>query len=479
MTEAAGPAPAALRPGPVILVLLASTAAAAVVAFLPLTLAAAVAVLCGLLVVAFWSFLRPLLLAHLVIWSAAFGGLWRHLDEIGVGGATITLSGVRWLGIAAGAAALLALRPRTASVPLYFLPLYAFFAWMLLRWLAAGANPGGASDLLFYLLPALIGTYGYSALVADGPAGARSIERSLQSSIVVPILLYTVTLQVGLVQITPAGPKGIIGPRPVATFLLVILASALASVRYRPGRRWRYLGLALLASALIIFTASRLATVVALLLWGVFSLHPRRLSRLLPRALLAVAMAAGVLTLAPSLRDRLFHHTPVDLREAIQQVQLSGRDQMWRATIEHGWQRPLVGWGAGSARPVVAEALLWKGRDEPPTSYPPHNEYLQVFHDGGLIGLALLLTAWAMVLMHHGLAWRRQHRLGARDAARLHWTGVLLVISVLISAAGDNTLHYPVVLAPMFLLLAAADRASGPPPSKLLADDSNEEPSHA
>ncbi len=468
----------ALRPGPVIAAVLASAAAAVVVALVPVTPSLVLVVLGGLLVVAYWSFLRPLLLAHLVIWSAAMGGLWRHLDEIGVGGATITLSGIRWLGIAAGAVALLALRPRSASIPRYLLPLYAFFVWMLVRWLAAGANPAGASDLLFYLMPALIGTYGYSALVDRGAAGARSIERSLQASIVVPIVLYAVTLQVGLVQITPGGPKGIIGPRPVATFMLVILASALASVRYRPQLRWRFVGLAVLASSVIVFTASRLATVVALLLWGIFSLHPRRLGRLFPRAMVAVVMAATVLALAPNLRDRLFHHTPVDLEEAIQLVQLSGRDMMWRTTIEHGWQRPLVGWGASSARPVVADALLWKGRAELPTSYPPHNEYLQVFHDGGLIGLALLLVAWATVLVHHGLAWRRQHQLGDRDAARLHWTGVMLVISVLISAAGDNTLHYPVVLAPMFLLLAAADRAGGQP-SKRQSDHPTEELSHA
>lgn len=94
----------------------------------------------------------------------------------------------------------------------------------------------------------------------------------------------------------------------------------------------------------------------------------------------------------------------------------TGRDQVWRESIRVILQRPIFGWGTGSAERVFEEAaaqgrLHW-------AAYTTHNSVLGIILAQGMIGLALMLAAAASY-------WVRARR--APDLARTSLL-VLLII---------------------------------------------------
>ncbi len=78
--------------------------------------------------------------------------------------------------------------------------------------------------------------------------------------------------------------------------------------------------------------------------------------------------------------------------DAVKQLQLSGRRQLWRGALEAIARQPLVGYGPGDTGATIAPFVEGKY-----TGYNPHNSYLRVFVDSGLIGgfayLAFLVLA--------------------------------------------------------------------------------------
>src|SRR5690606_5772672 len=66
-------------------------------------------------------------------------------------------------------------------------------------------------------------------------------------------------------------------------------------------------------------------------------------------------------------------------------VSLSGRGLLWLQTWRHAMQAPLTGHGTGSAE-------VYLGTELQTVTAQPHNDYLRVFHDSGIIGLVTLLV---------------------------------------------------------------------------------------
>jgi O-antigen ligase len=245
----------------------------------------------------------------------------------------------------------------------------------------------------------------------------------------------------------------VIGPRPLATYLLIILSLGLAEWRYALNKTYRVRGalISLLSLSIIVFTLSRTATATALLLFAIFTINPNRLWKLLPSALLAIILSASLLFGIPSLRARLFHASPSNLSEARKYLVVSGRDIMWPVTFNHALEKPIFGWGPGSARLLLGSHT--PNREE----HHPHNEYLQVFHDTGIIGLVLLLSAWLLLIVNYWKRWKFAHL--SKDILRAKWNmaATLNILLVLINAVVDNTLHYTFIIAPVFIIIGCTD----------------------
>lgn len=403
----------------------------------------------------FW----PTVPLHVLFLTAAAGGFLRSIDGFHVGNTVITISGIRW-GVLVGILLMvMTIQRKLPRPPYFFYAFLPFLLFMTFRWFETGRDARGLKDLLFYTLPLLVGTYTVCFLQPNVRSRSRNLRLSIFASAAVPVVLFILFLSLGMVKMTANGPKGAIGARPIATYLLLVLAVALSMWRYRTSRRKAVFAAFMIGFIflMIVLSASRTAAGVAILLLAILNLEPKNLLRqLFPRFAVAAVGIAIVFLIFPSLRERLFYRTPDNLTEAVQLLNVSGRNQMWDITAKHALKRPILGWGPGSARPLIARSIAWK-RPVKPVEYPPHNEYLQIFHDGGLIGLALFLGAWGLIAVKMYHAWqaaeKERHN---QDALTWYFAGILTIFIVAINALVDNTLHYASVMCPVFILLGCA-----------------------
>ncbi len=78
----------------------------------------------------------------------------------------------------------------------------------------------------------------------------------------------------------------------------------------------------------------------------------------------------------------------------------TGRTRIWAVVIDLWLQRPLFGYGPGSAKFILpVHPMLFKAAAH------PHNMYLSVLFAGGLVGITLFLTSLVMTLRR---AWAKQ-----------------------------------------------------------------------
>jgi O-antigen ligase len=402
-------------------------------------------------------FVRPTLLFYFIILFSALSGLLRTFDSMDVGATTLTVSGLRWVWIAGMVVVLLGARFRRVYAPRYMVPFGLFLLWTTIRWLAGPMNSSGLKDILFYGLPPLVGSCAFLEFSTQHGT-AESLERVLLLSVLVPVALYAILIPVGLVHLTGNGPQGIVGPRPIALYLVITLSLALANWRYGETPRTKRYGtiVSLIALGVILFTLSRMAAVVALVLFGIHRINPLKpLRALLGVALVAVAVL-GILLLIPQYRERSFFTDEIRVEVTddyqVQGLNTHGRNRMWPATYMHAIENPMVGWGPGSSRMLMAKVLAGTDRER-----HPHNEYLQIFHDMGMIGLVLWLLAWGPLLLKHWKGWRSAQLCEDHFLARWNMAATFCIAAVLLTAVTGNTFHYAFVMVPSFVIIALAD----------------------
>ncbi|UZN04297.1 O-antigen ligase family protein [Cellulomonas sp. S1-8] len=167
---------------------------------------------------------------------------------------------------------------------------------------------------------------------------------------------------------------------------------------------------------------------------------------LLSRATGVLLLSLGVLVLgalaSPVGRGRLAEFTAAPSAEA------EGNSLLWRyeawGKIIDAWQTsPVTGLGLGATMPggVLVTNI-------------PHNEYLWLLAEMGVLGLGLLVL---VVLATVGLVLRFVRQGAARENAALV---VTLVAATALNASADNTLHFTPSLYALTLLLATAWRCA-------------------
>lgn len=406
-------------------------------------------------------FAYPELLLYFVFISSAFTSLLRNFDSLSIGATSLTVSGLRWMGLA-GAALLLGsglwlLRSRIRFPRRYWLFL-PFLAWTLARWVTSPWGTAGLKDVLFYALPIVVGLYTLVVLSVRGERLAQAVENVALWTAYLPGVLYAILIPAGLVYYTENGPKGIMEPRGVVVFLLVILTIALAGWRYGRGvgerRRGRFVSLVIVST--ILFTLSRTASLVAVALIGLHRINPSKPLRILFMGVLVAICVLALLLSIPPLRERFFFGDQLDLsgEYLTRALNTSGRNRMWPVTYIHAQEKLAIGWGPGSARLLVASDVF---AGEKGAEYHPHNEYLQILHDLGLIGLILWVLAWVPMLWVHWRQWKDADRMSAAVTAKWEMAAVFCIVIMLLTAITDNTFHYPHVTGPSFVVIAVAD----------------------
>lgn len=400
------------------------------------------------------ALIYPSLLLYTVIIVSASATVFREV-AIPLGNTEMTLSGFLWFGIALMAVLYVVVNFRQVRIPRYIWPFIAFAAWAVIRWAIASTGFLGLKDLLWYSMPVLFGLFVPLALGKTKEAviaSVRRLEKVFLYSALIPVVLYTIALLSGSAEMTWRGPRGeLVGAaRGTPLYLLVVLAIALANWRHGPLKaRGRIFSLVSLGT--IFFTLARMASLLGLTALFISRANPRRKWQILASIVVVALIAFYAITHIPALEQRFFFREDWDPSLGLTGVNTAGRNIIWPVVYASALREPLIGHGPGSSRLVTAELFIGK---KDVTEYHPHNEYLQVFHDLGVVGLSIIVAAWIIVFITQWKMWENGKRtlLAKWGLASTLATGVLLASSVT-----DNTLHYPFVVAPTIILVSVAN----------------------
>lgn len=215
----------------------------------------------------------------------------------------------------------------------------------------------------------------------------------------------------------------------------------------RPTRRY-FLVIAAAALGLAVASGSRMASLVLLLL--VLTAPGLRVGWKTRTAVAAglVLVASAVLSL-PDVRQRWFvdeEGSIVDVMTLSPNLNATGRRELWLELVPVCNQRPLVGRGLGWSN--TASFQLSDGRIS-----QPHNEYLRLYCDMGLVGSALF---WAVPVL---VGVRAATVLRVRPNSAASVGALQFVVALLLLALTDNVLSAVIQFsAPAFVLFAWSDR---------------------
>lgn len=195
----------------------------------------------------------------------------------------------------------------------------------------------------------------------------------------------------------------------------------------------------------VLFAVMSGSRTVALLMMGLPIFHPLLAHLKVRIGLVAVVclMAWFAMTI-PSFRNRFIHEDMDWDTDSVSALNSSGRFEAWPLIWERGLERPLFGWGVGSAQKYVDEISSLGGH--------PHNDYLRVFYETGFIGEAFFLFGFGSLTLSLLRRIRREHHL-----LRFALSGCFLAILGLgASSLTDNTLIYALAYTnPLFALIGA------------------------
>lgn len=396
-------------------------------------------------------------LLWLAIWMCPSVGVLGSLYSFQWGSLQIRLSGMLNLMLFFGAAIQLIthFRETKAVVWRHYKYFFFFAAYAALRVIDAPSKGIALREVVLIATPVVIAMC--AALAINGGLSTRWIEKQLLLSISLTLVLLAVQVPLGLVGYDEEGLATVLGKGTIALFGLPILALALSRWRYERRKGWAIFAAAV-SLGMILFTVSRMASAVAVLV-----LLPLRFVHF-NRAFLRHAGFAAALTVllalallqVPAVHYRFLDNTETHVfgeDEAI--INTSGRSTMWIVTIVDALNRPFRGFGTGSSEVLISNLV--------PGLEHPHNDYLRVWHDLGIVGVVLFCSAWIGRFVKHLRLWRRSDK--QPRFARAQMAAALAASVVVLTCLTDNTLLYTFVQIPVFLLFAVADsdweRAAG------------------
>jgi O-antigen ligase len=237
--------------------------------------------------------------------------------------------------------------------------------------------------------------------------------------------------------------KDLISPRGFALFLLLPLAQELA--RWRGGNA-RGLFVAIFILAVIFHSMSRMALITAAAMFPL-AVIVRGDRKALVHTLLVCAVCGVTLALAiryyPPMYNRWIGEDQVAVAGV--SVNVTGRTAVW-ARIWESWKlHPIFGQGGGSTFPYTDKDNMGH----------PHNDYLRLLHDYGLVGASL----WVIGIISLCVRIFRNARQTWRDGLpgeETHVAAFVALVGTSIAMSTDNSISYIFVMAPLGVMIGAS-----------------------
>jgi O-antigen ligase len=207
----------------------------------------------------------------------------------------------------------------------------------------------------------------------------------------------------------------------------------------------------LLPSLCVVISLSRTAVVVVLLSVSVYFLLRMNRGRSFTRAGL-LRLAIGLFSFSAVLFWAIFNYSEAIRQRFIGgdnfaigdlQINTSGRGNIWALVVDSIGQHFWIGAGTGHAQELVTEAFSG-------LITHPHNEFLRILDDTGVVGL----TLWSMPFLIYLF---RLARLVSRSSNQIDrvfsFSAFLALIGFLAGCATDNLSVYYFVLFPLAAIL--------------------------
>lgn len=385
-------------------------------------------------------------------------GFYWAADSFQVLGRTVNVSGLHW-GLALGTGLVILLRGGSWALPKAFRP-YALFAALAAVGIAwAPDRFEGVRHALLFTMPLVIGWATWR--FAHTPHRVRALRSAFWVALIASMVGLAVVQAVGLFGADPAGIAGAMGNRTFGIFLLPLYALAVAGAR---GGSRRFVVVAALLVLLGVATLSRMVLLTMLVL-PLVAMAGTPFRRKLGMAAVALAVAVVLVQFGP-LRARLLATgasslqlsgisvtgTGGEAELALGGLNLTGRGWIWFQLWEHARAAPWIGHGTGSATHYMASVM------QSPLRHP-HNDYLRMFHDLGIVGLVVFVAFLALLLR---LLFGRYRSATTAQGRELTLAAMLALIGYGILALTDNVAVYTTFFTQnVFILTALGLRASG------------------
>lgn len=391
--------------------------------------------------------LRPMLLVAATLAVGAVnlafltGGEKELLDAMG----GLDMNGIRLIGLVGGLAGLVLIDRRMLEATLG-----PHGRWYLLFLVYAGGTaflspaPLEGMRLLFKLAYPFLVFAAVQALTREEAQLDALGSWTLAASAVLVFLVNPVLVILGGYTVDDSGHLRLqgLGMHQNAFAYYLLAMSFLAMARYFVRGQRRYLLLALGMAGWIVLTLSRITLLAVVLGLGAMALYAAVARRTVKPLVGAVIVAAAVaVPLTPMVFERTLGFVPgpgelvtllSDPGALARDMRWNGRDAIWPALLAAYRQSPVVGLGIGASGPVLRTSFSSGVTDI------PHNEYLRVGVETGVIGLLLLaaaLLAW----------WLGAARAGLRGGGLAREYGVaavgIIMAAIIISMTG-NTIDY-------------------------------------
>lgn len=309
-------------------------------------------------------------------------------------------------------------------------------------------------DVSYLLIPILLSIIAFRAIRSEGDA-LKVCKFIFLSGFISP-LIFLVSYLTGSIRIMEGmGFYSAVGMRSASLVSLVVGVFAAGYViGGSKGNAIRYRRLAvaslIVSLAVILITLSRtalLAVIVCFLFIMIFAASGRQRLLILPLTgiVLAVALSYG------PLRDRVMPPQDTTIVDAAQRGDFtSGRALIWETTFVDYLQSPWLGRGTGNAKVFVETHF-------PTSAGLPHNEYLRLLYDGGLVGLCLIMAALASSYFRAFRLWKKARHRHALDAG-VHLGTCLATLALGISAFFENIFLYIFVMGYLFIFFAMSEK---------------------
>jgi O-antigen ligase len=344
------------------------------------------------------------------------------------------VSGLGWIGPLVFSLLMLGARRAKSAFPLL---IWTPWIFVVVAYALLSSQENAWHRSLIMLTPLVVGRASGSYRLTEGQT--RALIRAL-GAIVVIGLVAVLLKAAGDVFSAQRDVYAFPAESISAVFLFAVFAGLAAA-----GNR-RLLPYAIFAAAIPVFTVNRaaIATCLYVVVFG-FSAIRLKYRALLGIGGIVLALAAFQLE---SVQQKMFFSgegTLADLSPSNPNLRTSGRQLVWDYLFERAIESPMFGHGANASEPEVEN--LTEG-----VIAHPHNDWLRIFFDYGLIGLGAF--AFGLFSLLHRVLRAMKASVGMDKT--LFAAAATSLVCFAIMMITDNVIVYTAYLtSPLFLFVGA------------------------